>query len=140
MQHYNAETSLLKVYEDLHSITDAVSLVLQISLDISVAFDSNKHSVPLERLPDDFGIGGKALSRIESFLSRRTQSLCVGGESSSIIICTCGVPQGSVLSPALFANYNSPLPVVIARHGALHSTARGCTLHCKGHNIALWNN
>ena len=62
MQHHNSETSLLRVYEDLHSINDAGSPALLISLEISAAFDCIEHSILLVRLHDDFGIGGNALS------------------------------------------------------------------------------
>ena len=39
---------------------------------------------------------------IRSFLSSRTQQVNINGTFSSTSNCLCGVPQGSVLSPALF--------------------------------------
>ena len=51
---------------------------------------------------DSHGIRGLANSGLQSFLQSRTQHINLAGHSSSVKTVTCGVRQGSTLSPLLF--------------------------------------
>ena len=84
----------------------SVALVL---LDMSAAFDMVNHAVLLKRLSDRLGIKGKAQDRISSYLDNRRQFVLVDGTRSSVYNLDCNVPQGSVLGPGMFSNYNSPV-------------------------------
>lgn len=53
------------------------------------------------------------LRYIEAFLTGRTASISTSGETSNLKCLTCGVPQGSVLSPLLFSVALAALPQVI---------------------------
>jgi len=55
------ETSLLRVFDDLHALNDRGSAALLISLDLSAAFDCIDHQILLHRLEIDFGVGGCTL-------------------------------------------------------------------------------
>jgi hypothetical protein len=46
---------------------------------------------------------------LKSYLSHRTQSVRIGKHSSPAVSLCCGVPQGPVLGPLLFAVYTSPI-------------------------------
>ena len=105
---HSTETALLRVVSDL---LQASSL-----LDLSAAFDTTDHNIPITRLHSTFGCSGTVLDWFISYLSCRTQSLCVGHESTPSVL-KCGVPQGSVLGPLLFTLYTHPLITVISQSG-----------------------
>ena len=93
---------------------------LLVALDLSAAFDTIIHSTLLSRLHKSFGISGLALSWLQSYLSNRSQSVCIGQFSSDTAPLTTGVPQGSVLGPILFSTYISPIAQIVANHSLLH--------------------
>ena len=86
-------------------------------LDLSVAFDTVDHDILIERLKHRFGITGKALTWIKSYLCERTQFVKIGSKRSNNHKLCCGVPQGSVLGPILYSMYTAPLADVISKHG-----------------------
>ena len=54
---------------------------------------------------EHYGVRGKMLSVLTSYLSDRKQYVSINGFDSDIKDVTCGVPQGSSLGPLLFLLY-----------------------------------
>ena len=119
---HSCESALLKIVNDLLLALDDGRVSLLAMLDLSAAFDTIDHHILISRLQNSFGFRDKALDWISSYLTQRTQTVCVNNTYSDSATLRYGVPQGSVLGPVLFVLYASPVSDVISRHGMLHES------------------
>ena len=83
---------------------DSADYVGVVFFDIKKAFDRVWHDGLLEKL-SSFGVKGRALKWLHSFLMGRRQCVAVGGAVSDTVALEAGVPQGAILSPLLFTVY-----------------------------------
>jgi len=93
-------------------------------LDLSAAFDTVKHDLLLQRPERQFGLCGRVLPWVRSYLSGRTFRVVYGDVMSFIVCVSCSVPQGSVLGPPFFILYMADLADRVAQYDvSLHAYA-----------------
>jgi len=116
---HSTETALLSVIEARRLARAASKSSVLILLDLSAAFDTVNHQIPLSILKMK-GISGTALEWFESYLSGRSFRVPWRGVASKTQHLATEVPQGSVLGPLLFSIYMYSLVSVILKHGLYH--------------------
>ena len=107
-----------------------------VALDISKAFDRVWHAGLLHKLKS-YGISGQIFGLVSSFLSNRRLLVVLDGKSSQEHPVNAGVPQGSILGPALFLLYINGLPDDVICNIAIY--ADDTTLYSKCNQASdLW--
>ena len=94
---------------DVLSSLDRNDMCLSVYLDLAKAFDTINHKILLNKL-EYYGIRGRTLEWLRSYLDRRMQYVCYNGLKSETKPVEYGVPQGSVLGPLLFILYANDIP------------------------------
>ena len=91
-----------------------------VALDISKTFDRVWHAGLFQKL-DCYGISGYIIDIISSFLSNRPLRVVLDVKSSQEYPVNAGVPQSSILGPALFLQYINDLPDDICGNIAIYT-------------------
>lgn len=135
-QFHSTETALVKVHNDILLNMDQQEATPLVLLDLSATFDPVNHETLIDILEFEFGVIGKALKWIKSFLSRRKQRVNITQELSNNYSLNCGVPQGSCRGPVCFLLYVSQLFQVINKrlpssHGYSDDTHLYCSFRVK---------
>ena len=115
--NHSTETALLRVHNDICLALDDNNDFILVLLDLSSAYDMVNHQILLGRLQKRYGVNGTVLDWLESYLSRRMQSVRIGNETSEPVCLKRGVPQGSVLGPSLFSLYVAPIEDIVESYG-----------------------
>ena len=119
----NTTRYLYKMMSSLHEVKRRKMVALLLLLDFEKAFDSVPIPCMLIKL-FDYGIRGKFLGILHSFLTGRKVKLKINNHIGPERICELiGLPQGAVLSPLLFIIFIADL----LKTQNLPPTIRDCT-------------
>ena len=104
-------TAMIQVMDYITEATDRNEITATISVDQSAAFDCVVHGILIEKMRY-YKIGDQTINWLKSYLKYRSSYVNIGSANSKIMSTKCGVPQGSVLGPALYLLYVNELPCI----------------------------
>ena len=105
-------------------------------LDMSAAFDTIDHDVLVNRLYNDYGIGGCVLNWFNYYLRDRTSKVFVLG-NCSVHPLKFGIPQGSAAGPPIFTLYSKPATAIFRRFDVAYHVYTDDTIGYHRHIMSM---
>lgn len=105
-ENHGCSTALANVTDNIMQANDLGKITVLTLIDFSKAFDTINHEVLLSIL-HFIGLSDEAVKFFANYLSNRSQSVKINNKLSQFLNVSSGTPQGSILSPLLYAIYTS---------------------------------
>ena len=96
--------ALLEITESIRNALDNKKFACGNFVDLKKAFDTVDHNILIAKI-EYYGIRGDAQNWFQSYLGNRKQFVSIFGVESDTMGVKYGVPQGSVLGPAIIVSY-----------------------------------
>ena len=117
--HHSTTTAMLAMHDTWVEAAEHGKLAGVTMIDMSAAFDVVDTTILLTKARL-YGVTRETEQWLWSYLTGRSQCVTIGGATSSTLPLEAGVPQGSILGPALYSMFTSDLPEVVHEHGCPH--------------------
>ena len=117
--HHSTTTAMLAMYDTWVDAAEHGKLAAVTMIDMSAAFDVVDTSILLAKARL-YGVTRETEQWLWSYLTGRSQCVTIGGSTSSTLPLEAGVPQGSILGPALYTMFTSDFPEVVHQQDCPH--------------------
>ena len=127
---HNTTTALIQMYDVWLQALEGGELAGVCFLDMSAAFDIVDHPLLIKKL-ELYGFQSNVTNWIQSYLSDRSQCVCIDGTLSKLLPVRHGVPQGSILGPLLYTLFTNEVPEVVHDHLPRNTARPSYNMSCK---------
>ena len=136
-QGYSCETVLFKLTEDWKSWLEKSETVGSMMVDLSKAFDCLPHKLLIAKMKA-YGASTSSCALLWSYLSNRKQRVRINGVHSEWRTLSKGVPQGSIMGPALFNLFMNDIVFVLSQAEIYnYADDNSISVHAKTRNEAI---